>query len=89
MMKLAAWIGRLPDQPKTIFKTSVYGMVAGVVAVAFHLTIHAMFVKGLVTFSHLPTSTFLWSSLCVILSTSLISGWLLSTFCSVQSRTAR
>lgn len=81
MMKLAAWIGRLPEQPKTILKTSVYGFVAGVVAVAFHLTIRALTLKGLVQFSHQPISTFLWMSFVVMMSTSLISGWLLSVFC--------
>lgn len=82
MMKLAAWIGRLPEQPKTILKTSVYGFVEGVVAVAFHLTIRALSIKVLVQFSQFPVATFPWTSFVVIMSTSLISGWLLSVFCT-------
>lgn len=82
MMTLAAWIGRLPEQPKTILKTSIYGLVAGAVAVAFHVTIHALFTEGLVRFSHLDRGTFVWASLLLMLGTSTVSGWLLTSFCS-------
>jgi CIC family chloride channel protein len=36
---------------------------------------------GIVRLSHCPITTLLWSSLMVMLGTSLISGWLFNSFC--------
>jgi len=80
--KLAEWLAKLPERPRTIFKTCAYGIVAGLAAVAFQLAINACYRAGIVRLSHCLHSTFLWSSLVLIVGTSLISGWLLNSFCA-------
>lgn len=81
MNKLVAWLARLPEQPRTILKTCAYGFAAGVAAVLFQLAITGFFQAGLVRLSHCSQSTFLWSSFALIMSTTLVSGWLLNSFC--------
>ena len=81
MKTLVDWLSKLPERPRTILKTCAYGFVAGLVAVAFQLALNGCYRAGVVRLSHCSTSTFLWSSLILILGTSLISGWLLNSFC--------
>jgi CIC family chloride channel protein len=80
--RLVEWLAKLPDRPRTIFKTCAYGLVAGLVAVAFQMAINACYHAGIVRLSHCSHTTFLWSSLGLMVGTSLISGWLLSSFCT-------
>ena len=82
MKLLVEWLAKLPERPRTIFKTCAYGFVAGLVAVAFQLAINGCYRAGIVRLSHCSFTTFLWSSLGLILGTSLISGWLLNSFCT-------
>ena len=72
---------RLPRRYRTVLITVVAGLGAGAAAVVFLLGVNAVYRQGLVRLSHLDFSTFAWTSLAVILATSLISGWLLSSFC--------
>jgi CIC family chloride channel protein len=78
---LVEWLSRLPERPRTVFKTCAYGLVAGLVAVAFQLAMNGCFRAGILRLSHCSHTTFLWSSLGLILGTSIISGWLLNSFC--------
>ena len=80
--RLATWLARLPERPRTILKTCSYGFAAGLVAVAFQLAINALYTAGLARLAHESRTTFLWSSFLVIMSTSLISGWLLNSYCT-------
>jgi hypothetical protein len=43
MKNLIAWLANLPDRSRTIFKTCVFGVVAGLVAVAFQLAMNGCF----------------------------------------------
>jgi CIC family chloride channel protein len=79
---LVEWLAKMPERPRTIFKTCAYGVVAGLVAVAFQLTMNGCYRAGIVRLSHCSHTCFLWSSLGLIVGTSLISGWLLNTFCA-------
>jgi len=71
----------MSERPRTILQTCIYGSVAGLVAVAFQLAINGVYHAGLVRLAHHDKGIFLWGSLAVVLITSLISGWLLSSFC--------
>jgi CIC family chloride channel protein len=82
---LVEWLAKLPERPRTIFKTCAYGLVAGLVAVSFQSAMNGCYRAGLVRLSHCSHATFLWSSLMVILGTSLISGWLLNSFCAAAA----
>jgi CIC family chloride channel protein len=79
---LVAWLARLPEQSRGILKTVLFGTAAGFIAVAFHLAIHASHTAGLVRLATLDLPTFLWSSFLLVMGTSLLSGWLLNTFCA-------
>ena len=79
---LVEWLAKLPERPRTILKTCAYGFAAGLVAVAFQLAMNGCYRAGIVRLSHCSHTIFLWSSLVLILGTSLISGWLLNSFCT-------
>jgi len=79
--QLVEWLAKVPERPRTIFKTCAYGLVAGLVAVAFQLAINGFYHAGLVRLSQGSHTTFFWSSLGLILGTTLLSGWLLNSFC--------
>ena len=82
MKLLVEWLAKLPERPRTIFKTCAFGFVAGLVAVAFQLAMNGCYRAGIVRLSHCTHATFLWGSFAVIMATSLISGWLLNSFCA-------
>lgn len=81
MKLLVEWLSKLPERPRTIVKTCSYGLAAGLVAVAFQVALNRCYRAGIARLSHYSHPTFLWGSLAVILGTSLISGWLLNSFC--------
>jgi CIC family chloride channel protein len=81
MKLLVDWLAKLPERPRTVFKTCAYGVAAGLAAVAFQLAMNGCFKAGIVRLSQCSHTTFLWSSLGLILGTSMISGWLLNSFC--------
>ncbi len=82
MQILVAWLSKFPERPRTIFKTCAYGFVAGLVAVAFQLAMNGCYRAGVLHLSHCSHPVFFWSSLGLILGTSLVSGWLLNSFCT-------
>lgn len=72
----AAW-RNLPPRPRAIAATCLYGLVAGLAAVAFQLGISALYEAGLVRCSKASFGTFALGSLVILLTTSLTVGWLL------------
>jgi len=80
--KLVEWLAKLPERPRTILKTCACGLVAGLAAVSFQLALSGFYRAGIVRLSHCSHATFLWSSLGLIVGTSLISGWLLNSLCT-------
>jgi CIC family chloride channel protein len=79
---MVEWLAKLPERPRTIFKTCAYGFAAGMIAVAFQLAMNGCYRTGIVRLSQCSHTTFLWTSLGLITGTSLISGWLLNSFCT-------
>lgn len=74
-------MARLPVKTRGIVQTVCFGLAAGLVAVAFHLSIHTIFEHGIQRLTHESTEVFLVGSFLVIAGTSAIAGWLLSAFC--------
>lgn len=71
----------LPPSGGTAVLTCIYATAAGLSAVAFQVAIHAIFDATYLHLAERDFQTFLWSSLAIILSTSLAVGWLLTRFC--------
>lgn len=71
----------LPPQARSIAATSIYGIAAGVIAVLFHLVIHAIYENGIVALSHKDPISFLLGSFLIVAVSSGIAGWLLTRFC--------
>jgi len=61
--------------------TVILGLAAGLIAVAFHLAIHAIYEHGIVAASHGSRTHFLVTSFLIVATTSGIAGWLLTRFC--------
>jgi CIC family chloride channel protein len=72
---------RFPKRVREIFKACLYGVSAGLAAVAFQLFITWMFQLGLLNLSHQSFLTFAAGSFAIIVVSSLIVGFLLSAFC--------
>jgi len=61
--------------------TIIYGLAAAGAAVAFQLAISWFYSSTLVPLARQPLWVFMAGSFIVITSTSLVSGYLLSSFC--------
>ena len=72
---------KLPGQGRPIFLTCVFGLVAGLAAVAFQLSVTALYTGTLVPLSHQSTAVFLVGSFAVLTGSSLAVGFLLARFC--------
>ena len=81
MQILVRYLQRLPKQSRAVLQTCLYGLGAGGSAVFFQLGINWLYRLGLVGLSHQSTSIFLIGSLAIIVSSSLLVGWLLNSFC--------
>jgi CIC family chloride channel protein len=81
MQFLARYLQKLPGQPRAVWETCLYGLAAGAATVAFQVGINMLYRVGLLQLSHQSLTTFLIGSFAVIVSTSLLVGWLLSSFC--------
>ncbi|WP_217494394.1 chloride channel protein [Nibricoccus aquaticus] len=71
----------MPPQARAITATVIFGLAAGLIAVAFHLAIHVIYAHGIEALSHQSTTWFLVGSFLLVGVTSGISGWLLTAFC--------
>lgn len=78
---VAEYLGRVPKRFRVVLQTCIYGLVAGLAAVAFHLGIYWFYRLTFVELAQRSKGEFLLGSLAVILSTSLLTGWLLNRFC--------
>jgi chloride channel protein, CIC family len=81
MQSLARYLQKLPGQTRAVWETCVYGLAAGAATVAFQLGMNGLYHLGLVRLSHQSTTTFLIGSFGIIVSSTLLVGWLLSAFC--------
>ncbi len=83
--RIARFAQKLPGQGRPIFLTCVYGLGAGVAAVAFQAAMNGLYQLTLVNLSHQSRIIFLGGSFGVILTTSLLVGFLLTKFCPQAS----
>ena len=81
MQVLARYLQKLPGQTRAVSETCLYGLAAGAATVAFQLAMNWIYRLGLVRLSHQSMTTFLIGSFAVIVTSSLLVGWLLSSFC--------
>lgn len=79
------WVGqnvqKLPRQTRSILATCIYGLAAGLAAVAFHLCIEAVYHATYEKFAQWSLREFMLWSFVTIMSTSVFAGWLLTGFC--------
>jgi CIC family chloride channel protein len=72
---------RLPKQIREILKACIYGLSAGLAAVAFQLVITWLYQWGFIALSHQRFLTFALGTLAIMVVSSLLVGLLLSAFC--------
>ncbi|XOV70406.1 MAG: chloride channel protein [Verrucomicrobiota bacterium] len=78
---IARYLRKLPKKTRSIVLTCIYGVTAGLAAVAFHKSIQFLFHFTIILVSGLSTKAFLIGSFCSIIGASLIVGFLLNRFC--------
>lgn len=79
MKALVSAFQKIPQRSRTIIVTCLFGLVASLGAVGFQFAINWIYDFG---FRRMSTSPhFIWISLGIITVVSLISGWLLNSFC--------
>lgn len=81
MLLLARYFQKLPRQTRAVLQTCLYGLGAGATTVAFQLGMNWLYQVGLVGLSRQTLTVFLFGSFVVIVSSSLLVGWLLNSFC--------
>jgi CIC family chloride channel protein len=72
---------RLPPQSRTILSTALFGLCAGLAAVAFQVSVKTLFVQGLARLSGYGNGAFIIGSFAVVMGTAVIAGLLLTRFC--------
>jgi hypothetical protein len=87
MQVLARYLQKLPGQTRAVAETCLYGLAAGAVTVAFQLGMNWLYRSGLVRLSHQSLTTFLIGSFAVIVTSSLLVGWLLNSEMDPKIRT--
>jgi chloride channel protein, CIC family len=78
---VAAFFARLSPTARTILRTVLYGLAAGLSAVVFQSGIHFLYTHGIVHLARLPLPTFLVGSLLAVVGTAAFSSWLLNRLC--------
>ncbi len=78
---LRSWLLRLPKQTRTILLTTIYGLGAGLAAVAFQAAMSQLYQEGLVKLAKQSGTVFLLGSLALMLGGGLVAGWLMNSFC--------
>jgi CIC family chloride channel protein len=73
-------LGWLPRSSRPLVESGLYGIVAGLTAVGFEVSIMLVFNATIVRFSQWSAAAFLASSFTVLVGTSLVSGFLLARF---------
>jgi CIC family chloride channel protein len=82
---LARFAQKLPGRSRPIVLTSAYGLGAGIAAVAFQAAMNELYQLSLVNLSRESHTVFVIGSFGVIVSTSLLVGYLLNSFCREAS----
>ncbi len=72
---------KLPRQTRSIISTCIYGLTAGLAAVAFHLAIHGVYRLTFARYAEGSVTGFVTKSFFTIMPAALITGWLLTHFC--------
>jgi CIC family chloride channel protein len=75
--KILAWF---PSHSRPLIESGIYGLVAGLSAVAFEVTIYRFYSTTMLRFAHWSSLHFVLASFCLMMSTSLASGILLTRF---------
>jgi CIC family chloride channel protein len=73
-------LGWLPKQSRPLVESGIYGLAAGLSAVAFEVAIYQFYSLTLVRFTHWGVWNFAWASFGIVVGSSLVSGVLLSHF---------
>jgi CIC family chloride channel protein len=71
-------LGWLPRRSQPLVESGIYGLAAGLSAVAFEIAITLVYSATIGRFAHWGEWNFVWASFCVLVGTSLASGLLLS-----------
>lgn len=71
---------KLQGKSRPVVSTCLYGVVASLAAVAFQLAINWIYRRSYVALSVGPFWQFAWTSLAIIVFSSLVVGWLLNAF---------
>jgi len=82
---IARFAQKLPGRGRPVFLTCVYGLGAGLAAVAFQSAMKGLYRLSLVNLSHQSRTVFVLGSFGVIVATSLLVGYLLNSFCREAS----
>ncbi len=80
-LKLQGYLQKLPRNTRNVLQTCLYGVAAGLAVVAFQLLITLLYNQTIVKLSAQSHLIFLGGSFGVMIGTSLIAGFLLSSFC--------
>lgn len=81
VLSLSVQLGKLSKNTRTILQTCLYGLVAGLSVVAFQLLINGLYNATFGVLKAQSPITFMAGSFIVMVSTALMVGWLMSSFC--------
>lgn len=81
LSRLFAALHRLPENSRFVVATTLYGVAASLVAVAFQVAINWIYWASFTYPSQVSPHWFPWISLAIISIVSVFSGWLLTRFC--------
>jgi CIC family chloride channel protein len=82
---IAGYLERLPKQTRTLLQSCVYGLGAGLSAVAFQLGINWFYRLGLLSLAARSKLTFALGSLAITVISALIVGLLLNLACPIAA----
>lgn len=81
LTQLRTLVRRLPSRWRAVLTTCIYGIGAGLAAVAFQLGMNWFYLAGLDQLSRRSLPAFLVGSFLIVVGSSLLVGWLLNSFC--------
>lgn len=80
-LKIAGYWAKLPKTTRGILQTCLYGVIGGLVVVAFQLLINVLYNATFVRLAAQSHLTFVLGSFAVMVGTAIIAGVLLNVFC--------
>lgn len=72
---------QIPEGPRDLLRTALYGVAGGLAAVAFQITINFFIGSVWDRLKSMDPWNFAWISLLLILSSTIIAGWLMAKLC--------